>query len=221
MEITAGDVLVQVQRLLGEPAGSYYDLRFRLQQLNMAQVEMIQDAIGSISTIEIPVYGDDIYLPEDYLTMAKQKPYYKSPQNHVYPLRVEDVSGMDRNYPGWQDAVGHNTSPHTLIVDGSRRVRLHPNPSSGVLVFPYTNAPEPMWGEDDVIFNGDPTLARFATGLAYKVAAQEIMGVRPEQGQHFLNLYNQELRRMRESRRTTPAREQRARGSFGYRRRRV
>lgn len=219
MEVTAGDVLVQVQRLLGEPAGSYYDMRFRLQQLNMAQVEMIQDAVGSISTIEIPVSGTDVYLPDDYTTTAKQKPYFKSEQGHVYSLRVEDVTFMDTYMHDWQDERGG--FPRFVIVDGSRRVRVFPTPDSGVLVFPYTNAPEVLWGEDDLIFSGDPTLARYSTGLAYKVAAHEIMGVSPEQGQRFLNLYNQELRRMRESRRTSPSRQQRVRGSFGTRRRRV
>lgn len=221
MEVTAGDVLVHIQRLLGEPAGAYYDMAFRLQQLNIAQVGMVQDALGSSTTVTVPVQGsDEIYLPDDFTTFASKRPYYKDSRGDVHRLRVESPSYADAYFDGWEDPTNTGT-PRFLFVTGSRRVRLYPYPADahGELVIPYTNAPDRMWGEDDLIFDGDPTLARYGNGLAYKVAAQEIMGINPDLGAQYLAIYNQELRDMREARRSSPQHSQRVRGPRFYRRR--
>lgn len=217
MNVTAGDVLVHIQRLLGEPAGAYYDMAFRLQQLNMAQVTMVQDALGSSATISIPVDHGEVYLPDDFTTFSNQRPYFKDTRGNVHRLRVEDPAYMDRNIRDWQEP--ERGDPRFLVVDGSRKVRLYPSPDMGELVIPYTNAPDKMWGEDDLIFNGDPTLARYGSGLAYKVAAQEIMGVNPEMGQMYLAQYYRELGDMRESRRSSPQHKQKAVGPKFYGRR--
>lgn len=214
MQITAGDVMNQVQRLVGEPAGGYYDMRFRLQQLNLAQREMVQDAFGSARTMEIEVAGEDIYLPEDFSGVGKEAPFFRTKQGNTHRLRVVNPSWMDAYIADWQgDSRGGN--PRYLIVDGSRRVRLHPKSAVGSLVLSYIDAPEDLRDEEDLIFDGDPMLARFSAGLAYKVAASEVMGFSPDLGGRYLSYYRQELGRMREVRRMSTGRYQRVRPNIG------
>lgn len=210
MQVTAGNVLSQVQKLIGEPAGGYYDMRHRLQQVSLAQREMVQDALGSVRSLEIEVAGEDIYLPDDFSGVGKENPYFVSPQGTSSKLRVVNPSWMDAYVADWQDG-GRKGSPQYLITDGSRRVRLWPKGAAGTLVITYVDAPDDVRDEDDLIFDGDPMLARFSQGLAYKVAANELMGINPDLGGRYLSYYRQELGRMREVRRTSPGRYQKAR----------
>lgn len=215
MRATAGDVLTQVQRLLGEPAGAYYDMRYRLQRVNQAQLEMVQDSLGQEREIEVPLVGEEeVVLPDDFLTFGRNQPYFLSPSGHATALRSVDPEFVQGREFGWEGG------PTYLVVDGTRRLRIVPAPSSGTLVVSYVSAPEPLWGEDDEIFSGDPRLARYSTALAYKVAAGEMQAIAPQQAQNYLGLYEREMRHLREATRKNTYRPQVARTIKFYGRRR-
>lgn len=204
------DVLEHIQELVGEPAGSYYNLSSRLRQLNQAQREMVEEARALERKVEIETQTGQqtYYLPDDFLTYAKQTPYLTDAMNNTYQLRVVDVNFMDTAFPGWQDEGKLNSQgkPQYMVMKTGQRFDLWPVPGVplSVVHVPYIGDPVELTDLDDEVFDGYTHLNRFAMGLAYKVASQFMMPRAPELGRQYMTDYNREVRKMRSATRTNP-----------------
>jgi hypothetical protein len=204
------DVLEHIQELVGEPAGSYYNLSSRLRQLSQAQLEMVEEARAMETKVHIPTEmgQQTYYLPEDFLTYSKEMPYYVDAAKNTYQLRVVDSNWMDTAFPGWQSEGQFvaRSKPQYIIMRTSQKVDLWPVPGEpvGEMVVPYVQAPAALTDLDDEVFQGFTNLNRFAIGLAYKVAAQFMMPRAPELGRQYMTDYNREVRKMRSATRSNP-----------------
>lgn len=218
--LTVEDVLNHVQELVGEPVGGYYNISTRLKQLNQAQREMVQDtrALTASISIEVDANQSVVYLPDDFLTYAKEQPYFTDSTTDTHKLQVVDVDYMDSVYPSWREGDALS-APTYLIMTGPQQVNLFPLPAiGGTLTVPYVADPDELNDVDDEVFNGVTNLNRYAFGLAYKVAAMYMLPRAPQLGQQYLAMYNRELRQMRQDVRTNPQHTQTLRPK-GYPRR--
>lgn len=214
------DLLNHIQELVGEPVGGYYNISTRLKQLNQAQREMVQDTRALVNSINIAVDANQstVYLPDDFLTYAKEQPYFTDSTADIHKLQVVDLDFMDETYPTWREGTSVST-PMYLVMTGSQQVDLYPlSAEGGTLTVPYVVDPDELVDVDDEVFNGVTNLNRYAFGLAYKVAAMYMMPRAPQLGQQYLAMYNRELRQMRQDVRSNPQHTQTLRPK-GYPRR--
>ena len=204
------DVLDQIQELVGEPAGAYYNISNRLNQLNQAQREMVEDSRAIHKEIEIPTeIGKRTYiLPDNFLTYSKVSPFYKEASNNVYLLKVVDTGFMDIVLPGWQkdSPLPPTGKPQYIVMTGVQEFELHPASSdpTAKIVINYVVDPPALTDLTDEIFAGHTSLNRFGYALALKVAAMYMMPRSPQLGQQYLGQYNAELRKMRALVRSNP-----------------
>lgn len=210
MEWRVSDVLEHVQELVGEPAGSYYNMSSRLRQINHAQREMVEDARAIEEAVEIPmVVGQRTYdLPDNFLTYSKTQPFYREVAGNVYLLRVVDTGFMDITVPGWQKETTFTSTgkPQYMVMTGRQQFELYPVPNdpTAVVEVAYIVDPPELTDLDDEIFAGYTNLNRFAPAIALKVAATFMMPRAPQLGQQYLGQYNSELRKMRALVRSNP-----------------
>ena len=205
---TVRDLLDHVQELVGEPVGGYYNISTRLRQLNQAQREMVQDTRALTTNISLTTVSgqETYYLPDDFLTYAKEQPYYTSPTGTSTKLDVVDVDWMDNIDKGWRRPVTtFSGGPKYVIMTGPQEIELHPVPGEGgTLTIPYVMDPYEMSDLNDEVFNGYTNMNRYSVGLAYKVAAMYMMPRAPQLAQQYLGMYNRELRQMRHDVRSNP-----------------
>lgn len=227
MNWKVSDLMEHISELVGEPAGSYYNLSSRLRQVNLAQREMIEEARALTAEARI---GTDIgqtlyYLPDDFLTYSKERPYYTDASRNTYQLRVVDVNFMDTTFPGWQDegTLISRGKPQYLIMRTGQQFELFPVPNDpiGEVVIPYVQDPPEVSDLEDNIFDGYTHLNRFAPGIAFKVAATFMMPRAPEVAQRYMTEYNRHVRQMRSATRTNPQHAQVVRPTTYARRRYV
>jgi len=206
---TVQEIMDMVQELVGEPAGSYYNLSTRLKMLNIAQREMIRMVRGmrNTSTESITSAKAEYNYPFDFGTFNKEQPYITDSANSSYKLDVVDVDYMDRRYPGWRDSGENDNTgtPRHLVMIDSETYRLYPEPSdSYTLTLPYTPVPPELEDLDDEVFDGYEILDEWAPGLAYKVAATYMLPRAPQLGREYQNMYETTIQEMRWALRTNP-----------------
>lgn len=217
---TVQEILDYVQELVGEPAGSYYNLSTRLKMLNQAQREMVRMARGMRSELTQSLTSGqaNYYYPFDFGTFNKEQPYVTDSQDNTHKLQVVDVDYMDRRFPGWRDGTVTQATPQYLIMLDTTTYRLYPVPDAGdTLTIPYTPQPTELTDLDDVVFDGLTVLDEFALGLAYKVAGSYMMPRAPQLGRQYLDMYEDVLAEMRLALKTNPQHHQSVRPT-GYRR---
>jgi len=206
---TVKDLLDYVQDLIGEPVGGYYNISSRLRQMNHAQREMVQDtrALTYTATLTVTAGTQTYQLPDDFLTYAKEQPYFVTSTNQAVKLDVVDVDWMDNLDPGWRTTtpVTYSGSPRYLIMTGPQEVQMYPTPGEiGTLKVPYVLDPDDLDDFTDQVFNGVTNMNRYSVGLAYKVASMYLMPRVPQLGQQYLSMYQKELRQMRHDTRVNP-----------------
>jgi len=224
---TTEDLLNHVQELIGEPVGGYYNISTRLRQLNQAQREMVQDTRALTADVSIPTVVNQrtYYLPDDFLTYAKEQPYYVDTNNNSHKLQVVDVDWMDSIDPGWRDDRQANYGKaQFMVMTGAQEFVLYPAVNEvGTITIPYVVDPDELEDFSDEVFNGVTNMNRYSVGLAYKVAAMYLMPRVPQLAQQYLSMYNVELRKMRHDIRSNPQHQQTlrpkgyTRRSFNYR----
>lgn len=219
---TVKDLLDHVQELIGEPVGGYYNISTRLRQLNQAQREMVQDTRALTGKAEITTAVDQTtyYLPDDFLSYAKEQPYYEDTLNTTTKLKVVDTDWMDDIDPSWRDdRAAASGTPQYMVMTAAQEFVLYPVPNEvGTVHVPYVLDPDELADFNDEVFNGVTNMNRYAVGLAYKVAAMFIMPRVPQLGQQYLGMYQKELRQMRHDVRSNPQHQQSLRPK-GYTRR--
>ena len=199
-------LLDHVQELVGEMPGSFYNISTRLDLMNQAQRELNHEtrALAAVQAIPV-VQGTRGYtLAFDFLSPDQQAPYFETTAGAVSGVRVVNAAYMDRTLPGWQDAsLSTGTPTHLIVRNGG--VTLYPTPdASGTLHLPYLVEPDPLERDEDVPFNGDSSLNRFAPALAYKVAFVVTLARAPTIASAFQDLYEKQERLMRHFVRSNP-----------------
>jgi hypothetical protein len=216
---TANALLDRIQDLLGEPYGSFYNLSSRLTALNVAQREMVAESRALPGYAEFSLDPDqrEVELPEDFLTFSKEDPYVIRTDGTSMSLDVKDPKWVEARLPGWRTNPGRGTP--TYAVKRGRHLILSPVPDNYLtLSLPYIVAPLDMTGPEDLPFNGDADLNRFAIGLAYHVAHILMLPRAPAYAQQLQQLYVLEERKMRDHVRSNPQHAQTIRpiGLRGY-----
>jgi len=203
---TVQEIMDFTQELIGEPAGSYYNLSTRLKLLNQAHREMIRLARSMRSSTSQTTTANtaEYYYPFDFSTFNKEQPYISN-SSTTHKLTVVDVDYMDRQASGWRDSSVSTGTPRYLVMIDTATYRLYPTPSSGwALTLPYTPIPEQLTDLDDEVFAGYEGLDEYALGLAYKVAAQHMLPRAPQLAREYKSLYEDTLQEMRWAMRTNP-----------------
>jgi hypothetical protein len=183
---------------------------------------MVQDTRALTRTEAIPIVAGQThyFLPDDFLTYAKEQPYYEDVQGVTYKLRVMDVDWMDSTEPSWRGGSTASLlgTPRYLVMVGPQEFVLYPTATLGTLKVPYVVDPDELNDLNDEVFNGVTNMNRYSMGLAYKVAAMYLMPRIPQLAQQYLSMYNVELRKMRHDVRVNPQHSQSLR-PVGYQRR--
>lgn len=205
---TVEQILDQIQEAIGEPPGSFYNISTRLQLLNQAQREMIQEARADVDTHEfsIVVNTSEYTLPSDFLTYGKEQPWFEDNNGSTHKLTVVDVGWMDMVFPGWRNTTNPSKgTPDYIVMIGENKIHLYPTPNkTGDVHIPYIPDPDELEEFEDTIFNDRQDLNRFAMGLVYKIASSYLLPRAPQLGQLYEERYRDELHRMRRHIRTNP-----------------
>lgn len=199
MLLTVETLLDQVQQLIGEPVGGYYNISQRLAQLSQAQMELVDETSAIQENVELEVTANvaEVELPVDFQRLGDRLPLYiPDSGNYGYPVEVVPPRKLDYELPGWRrgNSVG---TPRYAVQEGTSLI-LYPVPrDSGKLDLNYVAIPEPLVSLDQVPFNGRRDLNRFAMALAYKVAFLVVIARAPELGSYYKRLYDEEERKLR------------------------
>jgi hypothetical protein len=211
MNWTADSLLAHVQDLLGEGVGDFYNISTRLNLMNHAQDEMLEEtrALTSTTTLTTVSGTQTVALPSDFLTFSTEQPVYITAGGDYYPLTVQDVGDIDRMFPNWQDSTEYPASsgpPTDIWVTNHETLNMLPLPDGGDVNLRYVPSATLMTDYSDVPFNGNTRLNRFAVGLAYKVANTIMLPRNPELASVYQRMYIAELRKLRHHARSNPQR---------------
>ena len=202
---TASTLLDRIQDLVGEPQGGFYNLSNRLASLNFAQREMVAESRALFNLVEVSVEPgqSEIELPQDFLTFDKEGIYYIPSSGTPTKLDLKDPKWVESVLPGWRTTPTRATP--TYAIKRGRLLVLTPTPNEYATVsIPYVVAPDNLVEMEDVPFNGDYDLNRFAIGLAYHVAHTIVLPRAPTYAQQLQQLYVLEERKMRDHVRSSP-----------------
>ena len=217
---TVQEILDQIQELVGEPVGGYYNITTRLKLMNQAQREMVREARSLRDVVEIPIVANTTAytFDADFLTYSKEQPYIKESTGNTRKLTVVDVDFMDRTIPGWRNSNNATGTPTHVIMIDNQSIELFPMPlTSSTLVVPYVPAPAELSDLDDTLFDGVPQLSEFALAVAYKVAGMYMLPRAPQLADQYLSSYGRLISEMRSAVNTNPQHHQYIRPT-GYRR---
>lgn len=195
--ITVEDLLDQIQQLIGEEPGDYYNISQRLLQLSQAQQELVDETSALLTDAELSVTASNpiVELPEDFQRLGDRQPVFTS-GGIDYPLKVVAPRWLDEVSPAWRRSTITGT-PEYLVQEGTT-LRLYPTPrQSGTLDLNYIPIPQELTEMDQLPFNGRRDLNRYAPALAYKVAFLITMPRAPQLGQLYENMYIREERKLR------------------------
>lgn len=212
---SAHDLLDQVQELIGEMPGDFYNISSRLKLLNLAQNEMVRKTLALDTEATVALDADGVLImPEDFLTFAKPAPQYVDPGGRYYPLKVLSKRQLDEYDPAWRSARTTPDVPKVLIEDESE-FRVHPAPSAmGDVLLPYVPRPEPLTDSaESYPFNGVAKLQEFGIALAYYAANIVMLPRAPQVAGMYYNIYEQQLRDMRFAARNNAQVTRHARGA--------
>jgi hypothetical protein len=211
MTYTVEDLLNQVQELIGEGPGDFYNIGSRLRDLNTAQEEMVAQsrALPAETTISI-VAGTQAYdLPVDFLMFGRLEPQFVETANSNlrYTLEVIGERTAEELFPNWRDTTTTYRGTPEYLVEIKEQVYVFPVPNrAGTLTLPYIERPTDLAELDDVAFGGIEKLQRFAPGLAYYVANKIMLPRSPQYAMVLNEIYEGQLRKMTHSLRDNPQR---------------
>jgi len=206
---TVQEIMDMVQELVGEPAGSYYNLSTRLKMLNSAQREMVRLVRAFRDTHDESITaGTAAYTyPADFFDFSKEQPYLTDSASTSYKLDVVDVDYMDRRFPGWRDSgtTDNRGTPKYMVMLDRENYQLYPVPDATyTLTIPHNIVPTELTDLDDTVFENVNLLDEWAPGLAYKVAATYMLPRAPQLAQQYQNMYEDTIKEMRWAMRTNP-----------------
>lgn len=173
MTWTADSLLSLVQELLGETAGDFYNISNRIALLNVGQNELIRDSRALVSSVEIPITGDDSYdVPARFVTFGQIAPEYVSLDGTRHRIQVVDPMDLYSFEPGWRNPNSsyYGVVPKYLYLEGGKLYLVPNPPSGGELFLSYVYLPNPMVMLDDQPFDGVAELQQYAPALAYFAA---------------------------------------------------
>ena len=210
MTYTVEDLLAQVQELIGEGPGDFYNLSSRLRDLNIAQEEMVQRSRALPTETEISVVaGTQTYaLPDNFLMFGRFEPQFvETSGNNRYSLEVIGERVAEEMFPNWRDTTTNYRGTPQYIVEVQEEIYLFPTPNAaGTLTLPYIERPTDLAEMTDEAFSGIERLQRFAPGLAYYVANKIMLPRNPQTAMVYHSMYTEEVRKMTASLRNNPQR---------------
>lgn len=209
---TAGTLLDYVQELIGEPVGGFYNIATRLAQLNAFQRELVEEtrALTDEARFDLVAGEANMPVPAGFLTFDPQAPYLLEGGAYRGNVQVKPMSYLDTSYPGWAASTDLGY-PRYLALRGDV-LAVYPRPQAGLeLVLPYVPVPDDMRDRDDLPFNGNERLNRFAPALAYVVASTHYLPRNMSAANYMQELYQRELRAMRSTVRSSPQYQPRVR----------
>lgn len=195
--VTVEDLLDQIQQLIGEEPGDYYNISQRLLQLSQAQQELVDETSALLENAELEVQAGEatVALPEDFQRLGDRRPVFVV-GSHSYPLTVVPPRYMDDTSPAWRRQA-YTGTPQYLVQEGTELV-LYPTPrQSGTLDLNYIPIPQELTEMDQLPFNGRADLNRYAPALAYKVAFLVALPRAPQLAAMYEDMYIREEKKMR------------------------
>lgn len=214
MNWDAQTLLDYTQDLIGEGVGDFYNISTRLNMMNQAQEEMVEETRALTATTSLTTTSGTrtVALPDDFLTFSTEQPVYIDSSGTYYPLNLRDVSDIDRKYPNWQDNTEYPATsgpPTDVWLTNHETLNMMPLPDGGTVNLTYVVEPTRLTGYTSTPFNGNERLNRFAIGLAQKVASTIMLPRNPQLAAIYQDMYIRELRKMRHHVRANPQRHPR------------
>lgn len=203
--MTTQEALDDIQILLGQPTGGFYNITDRIRLLNQAQNDFVRRT-ESLRSATSQALTEGVYsysLPNDFLVLHRQPPYLISSTESFYLKWTVSAEFDDTLGEGWEYAVLNETGTpeYCWLLDDI--IRIYPAPSAAIaadytLQILYSKRPTAIQNNDTIgFFNNDRALSESTFALPYYAANKLLLASNPQQASFYWNIYLDEVRRVR------------------------